>query len=85
MLGYSYNISTTYIDGDNLVHNPFTNLQVLVIRELAEDLKFEECVWSCKEMDIQDCPLLTRGGTLSEFPSKIKRTWNEDEDGNEIN
>jgi len=79
---YITTLDLGYLDQNTMVHNPFTNLQVLVIRR--DYYYAEDVAWLCKEMDIQDCPLLTRGGTLSEFGSKSKRTWNEDEDGNEI-
>merc|ERR1712200_1588 len=66
------------IDMNTLVNKPFTNLKLLVRRGVIYG------GYCCKEIDISDSPLLTRGGRLEEFGSKVKRTWNEDNDGNRI-
>ena len=63
------------MDMDKLVEAPFNNLQVLVIRTLKPD---DSTIWVCKEIDISGCVLLTRGGTLGEFGSRVKRTWEEE-------
>ena len=66
------------VDMKTLINNPFTNLQVVL-----GEWNFGK--WCLKEIDISESALMTRGGRLEEFGSKVKRTWNEDRNGNRIN
>jgi len=71
-------LALAHLDMNTLVEKPFTKLKVLVIRE------FKYNKWFCKEVDISGSPLLQRGGSLREFGSKVKRSWEEDLSGNVI-
>jgi len=63
---------------DVLVETPFKKLKLLVTM-MENGYCDGVTTWRCSEIDICGSPLMSRGGTLTEFGSKIKSTWEEKE------
>jgi len=61
------------VDMNIVVDKPFSKLQKLVIRDINQ-------YGLCNEIDITKSPLLMRGGILSEFGNKIRKSWVEDQE-----
>ena len=70
------------IDMNTLVNKAFRKLKEVIIRR--DNRIPAGSMYVCQEIDISESVLLTRGGRLQEFSSKVKRIWSEDWKGNRI-